>query len=69
MKKAEVKFCGSCKFWNCTDEPTDDNPNPEGECRRYAPRILSGSGAGWSDTLYPPTAMMDWCGEHEEGLL
>ena len=33
------------------------------ECRRYAPRMFSGSGTGWSGQLFPLVKEMDWCGE------
>jgi len=35
-------------------------------CRRYAPRILSGSGTGWSKQNFPVISTDVWCGEYEE---
>lgn len=35
-------------------------------CRRYAPRIMHGSGAGWSYQSFPVVRSHDWCGEWEE---
>jgi hypothetical protein len=28
--------------------------------------MFSGSGAGWSDTLFPEIKENDWCGEYQE---
>lgn len=33
------------------------------ECRRYAPRVIHGSGTGWSDSKWPKVEKYDWCGE------
>lgn len=60
------KRCRNCMFANIVAEKL-----PEGdtyqlvrlECRRYAPRMISGSGTGWSDTLFPEMMPEDWCGE------
>jgi hypothetical protein len=52
--------CRNCKY---TDAKQPEI-NFEIECRRYAPRIFSGSGEGWSDRLYPlVNAENGWCGE------
>jgi hypothetical protein len=34
-------------------------------CRRYAPRIIHGMGAEWSDDKFPAVAPDDWCGEYK----
>lgn len=36
-------------------------------CHRYAPRMLSGAGAGWSNQLWPVVSTNNWCGEWEQG--
>ena len=47
--------CASCRFYF-----------PEkGECRMYAPRIISGSGTGWSDQYWPTVSPDDFCGQYE----
>ena len=30
--------------------------------------MLSGSGSGWSDQLWPATKPTDWCGEYADAL-
>ena len=32
-------------------------------CKRYAPRIISGSGTGWSGQIFPVVSSDEWCGE------
>lgn len=61
------QICENCK-WFCDVTPEDNQfpPVPQFECRRYAPRILHGSGAGWSDTKWPKVSPGDFCGEFEE---
>jgi hypothetical protein len=33
-------------------------------CKRYAPRIISGSGTGWSGQNFPVVSSNELCGEH-----
>lgn len=47
--------CFSCRFYYFSRK----------ECRRYAPRMISGSGTGWSDQLWPEALPEDYCGEFE----
>ena len=32
-------------------------------CKRYAPRIIHGSGTGWSSQQFPIVSSENWCGE------
>lgn len=62
--------CKYCKY-SGKDIVTDPLDGTEREmliCRRYAPRILHGSGYGWSDTKFPIMQDTDWCGEYEQIL-
>lgn len=55
--------CANCRYSNLT---VDENDNKSKlECRRYAPRILCGSGEGWSSQQYPFVRLEDWCGEYK----
>ena len=56
--------CKYCYFFN-KDGYVDilDSNNVKNECRRYAPQMLSGSGTGWSNQLFPNVKESDWCGE------
>jgi hypothetical protein len=53
--------CKNCKFFLM-----DDGEPLGGECRKHAPQMLSGSGTGWSDKLFPFVKPDWWCGEFEE---
>ena len=57
-------ICMNCIHFN-KDGYVDilDSSNIESECRRYAPRMFSGSGEGWSNQLFPCVKETDWCGE------
>jgi len=38
------------------------------QCRKYAPRVLHGSGTGWANQRWAEVnPAVDWCGELEEG--
>jgi hypothetical protein len=53
--------CSTCFYiQNIRDETTGE---PKAECRRHAPQMLSGSGSGWSNQLWPYVKPTDWCGE------
>ena len=56
--------CEACVF---ADMSTTFNPQTC-ECRRYAPRVLHGSGTGWSNDKFPTMNITDWCGEQREDL-
>jgi hypothetical protein len=62
----EYLTCKYCYFFN-KDGYVDvlDSSNIKSECRRFAPRIFSGSGEGWSNQLFPHVKETDWCGEFE----
>ena len=56
--------CGHCRYVNLRE----DIPYHELghlECRRHAPQMLSGSGTGWSEQLFPFVRTDDWCGEFQ----
>lgn len=56
------KICRNCKFYTVDKiELTIIDKYPQ--CRRYAPRMLSGSGTGWSGDLFPKVDETFWCGE------
>jgi len=61
QKQSETKQCKDCKWFWVSEK--DEFGTSTLECRRYAPRILHGSGAGWSDTKFPKINHDDWCGE------
>ena len=48
--------CRNCKYWN-------SGLDVVGECRRYAPRKLYGTGTGYDSEQFPETQAGDWCGE------
>ena len=56
-----MKLCESCKWWVKKHEPCGD-----GECRRYAPRIICGAGTGFARWEWPTTRNSSGCGEWEE---
>ena len=58
--------CKSCIFFNKNAKEGDSKDTWYHECRKNAPRILAGSGAGWSDQLFPFVKETDWCGEYEQ---
>jgi len=45
--------CKLCRYFDVTSK----------ECRRYAPRHLSGIGTGYSNEKWPVVTEDDWCGE------
>ena len=61
MKMNDVS-CVKCRFYKAV---LHTEYEPAGECRRHAPTMLSGSGTGWSDKLFPGVNEGDWCGEFE----
>ena len=57
------KKCLWCVHVHILDKPEyEDKPL---ECRKYAPRQISGVGTGSSDQNFPYVAADDWCGEFE----
>ena len=61
--------CKNCKFWKRGTNISDGEKVIEGGlCLRHAPTMLSGSGSGWSDQLWPATKPTDWCGEYADAL-
>jgi hypothetical protein len=62
MKSNEI--CDNCIFF--TIDVIDENGSEiYSQCRRHAPRMLSGSGEGWSSQLFPKVKHTFWCGEFE----
>lgn len=56
--------CRDCKYIGMEERKRGEYKVPV--CRRYAPRILHGSGAGWSNDAFPEVRPEDdWCGEFE----
>lgn len=63
MSKKRKNICKTCNtFFN----DVHIHELEEGECRKYAPRVVHGSGTGWSDTRFPTVDFNDWCGEHSD---
>ena len=60
-----TETCENCEFWQIVFKGDSAEPENFGECRKYAPRILSGSGTGWSDQHWPHINKNQWCGEWE----
>ena len=62
-----MKICIDCKYFTVdnTEQPGIFDSAVAPSCRRYAPRILAGSGEGWSDQIFPRVREVDWCGEFE----
>ena len=64
------KICKNCKFF-AVDIIEQQYPHnhPDApkfpQCRRFAPRIISGSGEGWSSQLFPKVEETFWCGDFE----
>ena len=52
--------CQHCKWFYI--ETHEEGP-ADLECHRYAPRVIHGSGTGWSDTKWPSVNHDDYCGE------
>jgi hypothetical protein len=52
--------CEECKYFNVITEESTIL-----ECRRYAPKMLCGSGEGWSGQKWPHVYHDDWCGEFQ----
>lgn len=63
-----MKPCKTCEFWKSLATKEEYGKRVTyGECRRYAPRVLSGSGAGYYiQSLWATTVETDGCGEHKE---
>lgn len=60
--------CENCKFWKPIGikRGNDGNDYNVGQCRRYAPHLLSGSGTGYYiHSFWATTDERDWCGEHQ----
>ena len=56
--------CESCEYF-IPCEVKLGRRGKDGECRRYAPRPLSGgSGEGWADWEWPTVGKLEWCGEY-----
>ena len=66
-KITKDEICVTCRFSHVvTDEDTPDKTKHGWiECRKNSPRILHGSGNGWSDQEFPYMKHYDWCGEFE----
>ena len=58
---SSAKRCETCLNWE--EIPVDANDDVSGLCKRYAPRMTHGSGAGYSNWEWPATAPNEWCGE------
>ena len=58
MNTKQPEKCETCKYC-IVDE------HIRFVCRRYAPRIIHGSGTDWSDERFPVVAPDDWCGEYK----
>lgn len=66
MYKNEI--CKNCRFFTfdfVEQYVTTGENNKRFQCRRFAPRMFSGSGEGWSNQLFPVIREEDWCGEFE----
>jgi hypothetical protein len=57
--------CESCRFSHLLNEKDSftGKTYPALECRRYAPRHISGVGTGYEENLWPRVKFGDWCGE------
>lgn len=72
QENSVAKTCENCEFWEYDEKLTKTYTEiaPErlgwGFCRKNAPRILYGSGTGWSDKKWPEQKYNEWCGEHKE---
>lgn len=60
----EIQTCIHCRFHEFRWDEVADLEYLE--CRRYAPRMFSGSGEGWSNQLFPHMKNSDWCGEFQK---
>ena len=68
--KLKQKTCIECFFFRAipkTDILGEHVGEDEdfGECHRYAPRQLCGSGTGFSNDKWPHLQKDDWCGEFQ----
>ena len=64
-KRDVHKVCGTCKWWNYTDEIESDFPI--GECRRYPPTAKVASNDSESVSFCEIKTFDDyWCGEYHE---
>lgn len=65
----EIRKCENCRYWRQIENAMLPG-NIEylaGQCRRYAPHLLSGSGTGYYiHSLWAVTSSEDWCGEFRE---
>ena len=57
-------ICKKCVYFTF-DYIEQNGEEKSFQCRRYAPRIIMGSGTGWSGQLFPKVKETDWCGEFE----
>lgn len=57
--------CDNCAHWR----GIRDRVRETGECRRYAPRQISGVGTGCSTKKWPETECDDYCGEWWDGIV
>lgn len=58
---SENERCENCKFFFI--DVVDGFET--GCCRRFAPRILHGSGTGYSSQRFPVVGVNEWCGEYD----
>jgi hypothetical protein len=58
--------CSTCKYSaiDTITPPYSDETHEELCCHRYAPRMIHGAGAGYSDWRWPQVAPSDFCGEY-----
>lgn len=59
------KICSTCEFHLALGDEPEDPTTRILECRKHAPTVISGSGTGWSDRLWPYVSYKDWCGDWE----
>jgi hypothetical protein len=59
--------CRTCKFSKIDNirEEYSREVYPEMCCHRYAPRMIHGTGTGFSPWRFPQVSPDDFCGEYE----
>lgn len=63
----ENNTCKKCVYFNVAQRTENsDAPYPVFQCRRYAPKWISGVGTGCEKELFALISPDDWCGEFEE---
>ena len=61
-------ICKTCRYSHFGSIKIGGDQEKFLHCRKYAPRILCGTGEGWSSDMFPRIQELDWCGEWKQKI-